>query len=264
MSNSLPVFFGPASTVVTANNPITSPATPFTILSNQVKVSEKANLIELHGTSQYALAVAGGKKSIDVEITAATYDFEALGAAYFNQVPVTSLVPLAYRQYATADQPYVIATGTITYVVPNSGTWAVDQGVVWATGPNAGLPAGKATSSPAVGQYSVSAGTYAFNATDDTNSVNINYDYTTTATGAGQVITRINQLLGVTANCTVALTGINPITNKLGLLTLPNVVFASLDITEADLEKFWMPKLTGKAFVNVANVPYVWSIPNVG
>jgi hypothetical protein len=258
------IFFGPGSPIITANNPPVLPATPFTLLANQIKVSEKANLVELHGTGRYPLAVAGGKISLDVEINNATFDFKALGAAYFNQTPVTATVPLPYRQYATADLPYIIATGTITYTVPNSGTWAVDQGVIWATGPNAGNPAVKVTSAPAVGQYSVSAGVYAFNTGDNGNAVNINYDYTTTTVGVGEVITRINQLLGVTANCTVSITGINPVNNKLGLLTLPNVVFASLDAIDADLEKFWMPKLIGKGFVNAAGVPYVWSVPDVG
>jgi hypothetical protein len=63
--------------------------------------------------------------------------------------------------------PYAVAVNA-----PN-GNWAVDQGVTYATG--AALT--RVSGSPAVGQYSVAAGVYTFNAGDASAAVLISYSY---------------------------------------------------------------------------------------
>jgi len=69
----------------------------------------------------------------------------------------------------------VPSSGSYTVAVnaPN-GNWAVDQGVTYASSGTALAPV---ASSPAQGQYSVSAGVYTFNSADSAQAVLISYSY---------------------------------------------------------------------------------------
>lgn len=66
---------------------------------------------------------------------------------------------------------------TVTPTVPNSGTWSQDLGAQYNS---SGVSLVYVASSPAQGQYSVSGGTYTFNAADAGQVIVLNYLYTMT------------------------------------------------------------------------------------
>jgi hypothetical protein len=70
------------------------------------------------------------------------------------------MIPVAAPQQLTAFSPY--------------GPWASDLGVTYAS---TGSPLTPVATSPAIGQYSISAGSYAFSAADAGQSVSISYGY---------------------------------------------------------------------------------------
>ena len=85
-----------------------------------------------------------------------------------------------------------VSSGANTITVAHAGTWFQDGGVVYAL---TGVALLKVGSSPAVGQYSVSAGVYTFNAAEAGVSMQITYLYLA-ASGVGYDQTILNQLMG--------------------------------------------------------------------
>lgn len=83
--------------------------------------------------------------------------------------------------------------------VTNSATYSADLGVYDYT---ASKPLSRVASSPATGQYSVSAGIYTFAAADTTHQVAISYAYTSVT---GQTISVVNSLMGAANTYTMAL-----------------------------------------------------------
>lgn len=255
------IFFGPGAMTVRANN--IANATPFRMVSQKIMVTEKANIIELHGPNQYALAVAGGKKSIDINVETATFSMKALGASFYGQTPA------AGGTFPVQDEshPIPVTPFQVTIAPPGGGTFVGDMGVIYANGATAGNVFTRVASAPAVGQYSLNdtTGVYTFASADNVAGAIalISYKYSTVTAASGQSILRANQLLGTSAYSTVDILGSNPVTNGVGLLTLYNVTYASFDMINSDTEKFWIPKLTGKVFTNNAGNPYLWSMPDV-
>ena len=69
----------------------------------------------------------------------------------------------------------------VTPVVPSSGTWAQDMGVIYDGGARAGQALTQVGSNPIQGQYSVTAGVYTFAAADAATAVSISFLYTLTS-----------------------------------------------------------------------------------
>lgn len=98
----------------------------------------------------------------------------SLYAAAFGATSTTGLVAPSIAE------PHVIPTTPFTVTVTNSATFDMDLGVVNLA---SGVIMTEVASSPATGQYSVSAGVYTFAAADTGANVQISYSYTTAATG---------------------------------------------------------------------------------
>ena len=143
---------------------------------------------ELYGERQYPLALARGTAKITGRAAFAKLNAAILNDLFFNEPtnPSTGQILLADRESATIPgTPFQIT-------VANAANFRDDLGVIFQA---TGLPLVKVASSPAAGQYSVSAGgVYTFNTADTTKVVRIDYSYNNTTTGKKMTIT--NKLLG--------------------------------------------------------------------
>lgn len=166
----------------TAANP-----TPMKLgILQEASVEFKADLKKLFGQSQLAVAKARGKIEVSGKAKIATLDPMSLNQLYFGQTEAAGLTTMAVDEAATIPgTPYQVT-------VTNTATFVTDYGVTFTL---TGLPLTKVTSSPATGQYSVSAaGVYTFAAADTALGVKISYSYTVAS--VGKTITLSNQLMG--------------------------------------------------------------------
>jgi hypothetical protein len=131
----------------------------------------------LHGTGQFPLAVGRGKGKVSGKIKNAQVNGALWNSIVFGQTLTNGIYNAVY------DTAGALIPGTpfqVTPTVPSSGTWVSDLAVRNA----AGAPMTRVASSPATGQYSVSAGVYTFAAADTGLRVFIDYLYTATSTAA--------------------------------------------------------------------------------
>jgi hypothetical protein len=90
----------------------------------------------------------------------------------FSRFNVQNIIVSYLAGYQTTETQ-TVAGGALTALAPY-GAWASDQGVTYAT---TGAALTKVASAPAVGQYSVSAGAYTFNAADNGAAVTLSYGF---------------------------------------------------------------------------------------
>jgi hypothetical protein len=145
---------------------------------------------QLFGTYQFPVAVGRGTAKISGKASFAQIYPDIYNDLFFRGTIASGVTRIATDEACLVGTPHT----THTTVVTNSGTFVQDLGVKDSTG----AFMTRVTSGPAAGQYSVSAGTYTFNASDtpvaDGVTVQISYEYTVAATG--QTITITNPLLG--------------------------------------------------------------------
>jgi hypothetical protein len=134
---------------------------------------------------QYNMAVAAGGG-----------EFKITGKTKFARLQATTINNLYLGQTLTANSMLEMTTGeagtvaSASVTVANSSTFVEDYGVFYAS---TGVQLLPVASSPAAGQYSVSAGVYTFNSSDNAAAVLIYYSYTVST---GNKITLANQLQG--------------------------------------------------------------------
>lgn len=168
---------------------------------------------EGYGQYQHPVVLARGKAKVTAKAKALKVSGLAFGTLFFGVTPAAGQVATSFAEQGT------VTAGAVT--VANSATFVDDLGVVKQSN---GIPFTKVASTPAAGQYSVSAGVYSFNTGDNSTVVLITYTYN--ITGSGQKIVLTNQLLGLTptfqANLYTTFQS-NPVTLK-----LPNCVATKL------------------------------------
>lgn len=198
----------------------------------------------LYGTYQLPVAIGRGTAKLTWKAKFAQISGRLMNALFFNQTKATGQVSVA------EDEAGTIAAAAVT--VANSGTFADDLGVRYAA---TGLPFVRVASAPAVGQYSVAAGVYGFNATE--NGVLTKHDYSYTIAGTGEKITLVNQVLGLAPNFksvfTQAFSGLRQtlvlnynVSNKFG--------------NASKLEDFTMPEMDADVAADAGNNIGTWSI----
>lgn len=156
-----------------------------------VSIDLSADIKELYGQYQFALDVARGKTKIEWKASSGNIDVEAFNQVYFGQTVVADNELLqAFNEVGTVPA----SPGPYTVTAANGANFVMDLGVYYST---SGLPLKQVPSSPAQGEYSVSAaGVYTFNASDADAGVLLNYLYESTSTGG--TLTVSNQLMGAT------------------------------------------------------------------
>jgi len=185
-------LFGPGILWLTRTD--VAPATPTNIgYINEFSMDDTFTVKELYGQNQWALLTARGTSKSTGKMKAATLSGQALNSMILAG---TWTAGTQYDAASSAATPIPATPFTITPVVPGSGTWNSDLGVVNAA---TGMPLQLVTATPAAGQYMVAAGVYTFSSADNVSgiSVIITFSYKQT-TAPGQSMIWVNQTIGNT------------------------------------------------------------------
>ncbi len=243
----LPIF-GPGSLYVTRTD-IATP-TPINIgFVQSFNYDEAAEQKDLYGQNQYALASARGTIKATGKAKAAVLSGLAINALFHGDTFATRQIKMAEREAGTVPgTPYQVT-------VTNSATFETDLGVINAT---TGLPLTKVASSPATGQYSVSAGVYTFASADTTVAVLITYAYT--VSGSGQKITVTNKVIG--SNPTFQLDFSSSLNDKPYYVRFFCAISPKLSMAHG-LTDFAMPEVDFSFYANAAGNVYQRSFPEV-
>ncbi len=199
---------------------------------------------ELYGGYQFPLAVARGTGKIACKAKFAQLSGRIANSLFFNGTKAAGQTSVAIDESGT------IATAAVT--VANSATFVEDLGVRYSA---TGLPFTRVASAPAVGQYSVSAGVYSFNATENAVVVKIDYTYTIAATG--EKISIANQLLGVAPTFKAVFT--QAFSTLRHTLTLNSNVASKLGLG-SKLEDFETPEFEFASMADSGNNIGTWSL----
>ena len=201
-----------------------------------VSLDISGDVKQLYGQKQFPEAVARGKCKITGKAKFASINGKMLNDLFFGQPLVAGMKKVALDESGT------ITTNTVT--VLNSAQFVQDWGVRYSV---TGLPLTKVASAPAIGQYSVAAGVYTFNASENGTIVLISYTFNAAATGTQLNIT--NQLMGFAPTIQVLLETVYN-TNQFSVL-LYSVVASKLSFTTKQ-EDFIIPEFDFEAFANAA------------
>lgn len=136
------------------------------------------------GDSNVAVAIARGTGKFTGKVDIARVSADVFNEVFFGQSAATGQI------LSAQGETHTIATSTVT--ATHAATIFQDLGVRYAT---TNRPLTKVTSAPALGQYSVSAGVYTFNASE-TGDMVLDYLYTDAANG--KTITLASQPIGTT------------------------------------------------------------------
>ena len=140
----------------------------------------------------------------------------------------------------------VPASSPYTYMTTNHSTFVADQGVIYAS---SSLPLKAVASSPAAGQYSLTAGVYMFSSADAGAAVLISYTYTMASSGESIAVS--SQLIGPSISFSANLFASDPSTGKQFSVLLYNCVAEKLSFG-TKLEDFLIPELDFQCFANAA------------
>lgn len=140
----------------------------------------------LYGANQLPVDQGRGKAKLAFTAKTADINAAALAALHFGITPTIGVkLPLLDWAGTIPATPFLL-----TPILPGSGTWVSDLGVMDTSGNNFT----RVATAPATGQYSVSAGAYTFAAADTGKAVLISSEYT--ATTGGIIVPMTNQLMG--------------------------------------------------------------------
>lgn len=209
-----------------------------------------ADIKELYGQNQFAVAVGRGKAKISGKAKFAQMNGLLINSLFFGQTTSNGILSAVYDSTGTAipSTPF-----TITVVPPSSGTFLADLGVRDSNG----LPMIRVASAPATGQYTVSAvGLYTFAAADTTKTVFINYEYTATSTTAIKSTVQ-NVLMGYAP--TFKADFYMPYNGKSLILTLPQCISTKLTFA-TKLDDFQIPEFDFSGFADSAGNTVTWAL----
>lgn len=154
-----------------------------TVQDTKVDISVKIE--ELRG--QFGYAVAFGAADRDIK---GTSKFARLQTTQFQNLILNGTQTTGMLEMTAPGEQHTIPGSPFQVTATNSATWTEDVGVFFVTG---GAQLTSVPSSPAQGQYSVSAGVYTFNTADSAAAVLLFYKYTI---NTGNQIAINNPLMG--------------------------------------------------------------------
>lgn len=191
---------------------------------------------ELYGQNQFPLAIGRGKAKFTGKAKVARISGLAYANLFFGQTVSTGQVATQFGESGT------VGSSPYTITVANSATWVNDFGVLYAT---TGLPLTRVASAPAVGQYSVAAGVYTFNASDTGKAMLLSYTYTVSASGEQFTVT--NQLMGTTPTFQATFYGKDPTTGDAMNVQIYNATASKLS-QATKLDDFMIPEFDFSIF----------------
>lgn len=202
---------------------------------------------ELYGQYQFPVAIARGTGKIGIKASVARISALVFSSIFFGTSLSTGQLVTAFAEAGS-----VPGSSAYTVTVANSATFVDDYGVVYAL---TGLPLTKVASSPAAGQYSVSAGVYTFASGDASAAVLISYTYTISGTGSRW--TYSNQLLGTTP--TFACSFYTTFQGKVWNIVFTKCVSGKLGLA-TKLEDFVIPNFEASAFADASGNVFTMSM----
>lgn len=151
----------------------------------------------LYGSKRYPIAIGQGKGKTEIKAKYAEIDGGILGSLFFGKASTAGIKAAVFDFAATVPAtPF-----QLTVTPPSSGTFVADLGVVNAA---TGVQLTRVASSPATGEYAVSAGgQYTFASADEGDAVQISYEYSAASGGKVWIIT--NEVMGYTPSFTLLL-----------------------------------------------------------
>lgn len=227
----------------TTGNLPTNP-TPIRLLLQEVQIEFKGDLKKLWTQYQMPIATARGKIDVTGKAKIVNYDPDPINQLFWAQNVATGMViPV------DGEQQVVNATSN-SFTVTNGATFDTDNGVVYASGTQAGQVLLKVTSAPTKGQYTVNTttGLYQLNSQDNSTTFSVSYTYTNAT--RGKTITLANQVMGYAPTCRMDMWG--TFRNKflgirLNACTLGQWTYPS------KLEDFWVSDITFDANADATN-----------
>ncbi len=152
----------------------------------------------LYGSKRYPIAVGQGKGKTEIKAKYAEIDGAILGSLFFGKASAAG-IKAAVFDFATSIP--AVTPFTVTIVPPGSGTFVADLGVLDTA---TGVQLTRVATTPATGQYSVSAvGVYTFASADTGKAIKISYEYSSTT--GGQVWSISNDVMGYTPSFSLLL-----------------------------------------------------------
>jgi hypothetical protein len=222
-------------------------ATPVNFgLVQEVTIDETASVKELYGQFQHPIALARGTIKTTGKAKVARISGLAFAHLSYGVTPVAGQLATSFAEVATVPNaaPYTVTPA-------NSVTFADDGGVIYAA---TGLPLIKVAATPTVGQYTLAAGVYTFNASDAGKALLLNYTYTIAA--AGQKFAVTNQLAGATptfaAQFFTTFQGQN-VSLKLNACSSSKLAF------QTKMEDFVLPEFDFSCFADPSGTVMTWS-----
>jgi hypothetical protein len=168
-----------------------------------------------------------------------TLEMEALSLRTLSDLFLNGTASAGETNIALDEAETVPSSSPYTLQVVNHATFTRDLGVKYAA---TGEPLVCVASTPAQGQYSVSAGTYSFASADSGVAVKTSYEYANAS--SGETVTLGNYMQGCPNPFTAVLMRSYQSTQE--IVTLNNVLADTYDDT-AGQDAFTMPKLTFQA-----------------
>lgn len=156
----------------------------------------------IYGTNQWPVFVARGEAKWTMKAKVGIMSGLLVNSLFLGQSLAAGQLALANGIAGTVP---TMSTYTITPTVPNSGTFAADQGVVYAA---TGIPLVEVASVSAAGQYSQSGGVYTFDSADASAAVLMSFTYTYST--AGQKVAIAQQEMGTTPYFSAVFRGRDP------------------------------------------------------
>lgn len=225
------INFGVGSLVTTRTDISNATPTKFGVIQD-VEIDFDFTNKDLIGQYQFPVDVARAAGKITGKAKTAEFNARAINDTFFGQnLSIASGVLFANNEAHSVPAP----SGPYTVTVTNSANFIADQGVFYAS---SGLPLVHVASSPAQGQYSVSAGVYTFASADASTAILFNYTYSTTADNE---ISIANQLMGTSPVFSVLLANtykgnvFNLVLNA-AISTKMSFPFKNVDYTISDFE----------------------------
>jgi hypothetical protein len=237
--------FGPGIAMVTRTD--IANGTPLNVgYVQEFSIDLSGNTKELYGQNQFPLVAARSTIKATGKFKNAVLSGLVLNAVFLGQSAVAGGFDWNLQEAHTVPAP----SGPYTVSVTNAATFDQDLGVTYVT---TGIPFVKVASSPAQGQYSVTAGVYTFNSADANAAVLINYTNTDTGSGAAkQSITVANKLIGTTPTFQLDYyTSLNQPTAEPFAIRLFACVATKMSIA-FKLEDFGMPEFDFSFYANAA------------
>lgn len=244
--------FGPGALYITRTD--IPNQTPVNVgFAQEFGYDESAETKPLYGQNQYALSMARGTIKTTGKIKAAQISGVALNAVFHGLSFAAGQLLMAQSEAAAvpAATPYTVNAANVAH-------FDTDLGVIYASGPNAGMPLIKVASGPAQGQYSVAAGVYTFAAADANAAVALAYAYT--ATTGGQTLTVTNQPIG--SNPTFQLDYASSLNGQSYYIRFFSCIAEKL-VRAHKLTDFMMPEIDFGFFANAVGKVYEVSYAQV-